>query len=115
MSNHGSKEKFSKEAVQKKWQEMHPEGPPYLPDYPAMSSDLGGDQGSWSEGRDSATRSLHDGETEALMSALSTATMDETRSRALSDASDQMRYQQQQMMLERQHQQHEEGNWGSGA
>jgi hypothetical protein len=49
------------------------------------------------------------------MSALSTATMDETSSRALSDASEEMRYQQQQMMLERQHQQHQEGNWGSRA
>jgi hypothetical protein len=112
MSNHGSKEKFSKEAVQKKWQEMHPEGPPYLSNYPPMSSDLGGDQGSWSDGRDSASHSLHDGETEALMSALSTATVEETSGRALSEANEQMRYQQQ-MMLERHRQQHEEGNWGS--
>jgi hypothetical protein len=75
----------------------------------------------WSDEGDSSTHSLHECDSATLMSALSTATMDEARQRAQSNANNQihLRQHQQQMMFS-QHQQHQQNQhhhqsgWDSG-
>jgi hypothetical protein len=136
MLNHGCDNKWTKEAVQRKWHEMHPEEGDCTPEYevdprghPRMSSDMGLGQGSLSEGRGSISHSLHDGETSTLLSAISPVTMDEVRSRAARDASTHLyirqqqqqhhHQQQHQMMLEQQQhhqqqQQQQRNAWGPG-
>ncbi|PMD20900.1 hypothetical protein NA56DRAFT_572842 [Hyaloscypha hepaticicola] len=138
---HDTQEKWSKEALQKKWTELHPGQSSYNPDYEVMprnrdrvSEDLSVDDFStgnscWSDEGDSSTHSLHECDNATLMSALSTATMDEARQRALSNANNQnhLRQQQQQMMFNQHHQQqqqqrqqqqqnqhHHQNGWDSG-
>jgi hypothetical protein len=125
--------------LQKKWAELHPEQSSYNPDYEVMprnrdrvSEDLSVDDFStgnscWSDEGDSSTHSLHECDNATLMSALSTATMDEARQRAQSNANNQihLRQQQQQMMFNQHHQQqqqqqqqqnhhHHQSGWDSG-
>jgi hypothetical protein len=131
MLNHGCDNKWTKEAVQRKWHEMHPEEGDCTPEYEVdpsdhhrMSSDIGLGQGSWSEGRGSISHSLHDGEASTLLSTISPVTMDGVRSRAASDASthlhirqqqqQQHHQQQHQMMLEQQHHHQQHNAWGPG-
>jgi len=141
MLKHGTQEQWSKEAVQKKWSELHPDESSFGPEYEMMprnrhrgSSDLSvGDlsigQSSWSDEVESTTQSLQDCDSTTLMSALSTATMEEARNRAISNANaqihlhqqQQQQRQQQQMMFEQQrqhqhqHQRQQQNNgWDSG-
>ena len=129
MRKYGCREKWTKEACQKKWGELYPEDAPYIPEYEMIernrnmiSQDIKMERGatSWSDGRDSGNQSMYEGEPGTLMSAISTTTMDEVRSRAASDASSQMQLhhqqQQQQMMFDHQQHRHQQQNvWGSGA
>lgn len=131
MLNHGSKVKWSNEAVQKKWEEMHPEDT-FSPEYEMMpssrhrvSSDFSV-QSSWSDEAESVTQSLRDSDSISvnLMSALSNSSMDEVRNRSLSNVNAQIHFQQQQqqMMFEQQRQQrqqqqhqqqHNQNTWNS--
>jgi hypothetical protein len=145
MLKHGTQERWSQEAVQKKWNEIYAEQPSFgYPEYEIVprnrhrvSSDLSvGDVSTgnscWSDEAESSTHSLHDCDSATLMSALSTATMDEVRTRALSNANahihlQQQQQQQQQMMFNQQnthrHQQHpqhqnqphHQNGWNSGS
>jgi len=139
MLKYGTKEKWSKEALQKKWDEMH--AGEFSSEYDMMprnrhrgSSDLSigdfsGSNSSWSDDAESTTQSLHDSDSAVLMSALSTASMDEERNRAISNANAQIhlhlqqqqqrqqQQRQQQMMFEQQHQHHHQqqrNGWTSG-
>ena len=109
MPKYGCREKWTKGACQKKWDEMHPDDAPYIPEYERMASnssvispELKLEVGtlSWPDGRGSGTESMYEGDSGTLMSSISTATMDEVRSRAASDTSLQMQryhhHQQQQ-------------------
>ncbi|KAN0093763.1 hypothetical protein V8E51_016947 [Hyaloscypha variabilis] len=119
MLKHGTEEPWSKEALQKKWNEMHPEQTSFSPEYEIdrhrLSSDLSvGDistgNSCWSDEGASSTHSLHECDSGTLMSALSSVTMDEVRNRALSNANARIHLQQQQhhqqMMYDQQQQQH---------
>lgn len=119
MLKYGCVAKWSKEMCQRKWQEMHPEGSPYLPPYEMSlrhrdSGDWGPDDGGFSDGRASACQSLHEGDSGVQMPAVSTGTMEGVRSRAASDASSQMlqmrhqHHQPQQMVFDQQH----HNGWG---
>ncbi len=79
----------------------------------------------WSDEGDSSTHSLHECDNGTLVSALATATMDQARQRALSNANNQnhLRQQQQQMMFgqhhhqqqqQHQNQHHHQGGWDTG-
>ena len=136
MLKHGTQEKWSKEAMPKKWTELHPEQSSYNPDYEVISrnrdrasEDLSVDDFStgnscWSDEENSSNHSLHECDGAALMSALSTATMEEARQRAQSNANNQihLRQQQQQMMFDQhqqlqqqqQNQHHHQSRWDSG-
>jgi hypothetical protein len=122
MLKHGCVEKWSKEMIQKKWNEMHPEHDDYPQEYEKISKNrlqIGDDFGldDWSDGMNSVSHSLH-GSDSGPMSAISTTTMDEVRSRQASDASSHhLQLQQQQMMFERQHQHHQhqqQSAWNNG-
>jgi hypothetical protein len=90
--------------------------------------DLSGSNSSWSDEAESTTQSLHDSDSAVLMSALSTASMDEERNRAISNANAQIHLRQQQqqrqqqqhqqqMMFEQQRQHHhqqQQNGWNSG-
>jgi hypothetical protein len=110
MLKYGCVEKWSKEMVQKKWHEMHPDHEDHPDAYERearnqlqISADFGMDD--WSDGLNSTTHSLH-GSDSGQMSAISTATMDEIRSRQASDASSHpLQAQQHQMMFDHRHQQ----------
>lgn len=128
MRKYGCREKWSKEACEKKWREIHPEDTPYVPEVTAgnkhmiaqeIKMERGAGSTAWSDGRDSGSQSLYESETGTLMSPISTTTMDEVRSRAASDAASQMQLrqqqQQQQMMFDQQHQHQQHNVWGSGA
>jgi hypothetical protein len=121
MLKYGCMAKWPKELCQRKWQDMHPDEGPWLPQYEMSirhrdSDDWGPDEGQFSDGRASACHSLHEADSGIQMSAISTVTMDEVRSRAASDASSQMLHmrhqqrQQQQMMFDQQQQQ--QNRWG---
>jgi hypothetical protein len=126
MLNYGCKAKWPKELCQRKWQETHPEEGNW-PQYEMSiryrdSEDWRPDEEEFSDGRASACHSLHEGDSGVLMSAVSTTTMEEVRSRAASDASSQMlprrrqfpyQHQQQQQLLFDQQQQ--QNGWGSEA
>jgi len=136
MLKHGTQEQWSKEVLQKKWDEMRPGG--FSSGYDMMPrnrhrgssdlsiGDLSGSNSSWSDEAESTTQSLHDSDSAVLMSALSTISMDEERNRAISNANAQMhlrqqqqrqQQQQQQMMFEQQRQlnhQQQQNGWNSG-
>jgi hypothetical protein len=101
MMLHGCAEKWPKEKVQKRWQEMQSEydafGERY--DEDSKSGVLGDDFGmdDWSDG----INSMHGSENGA-MSAVSPVSMDEARSRQPSEASSHHLHIQQQMMFEQQ-------------
>lgn len=115
MLKHGTQERWSQEAVQKKWNEMYPDQSSFsCPEYEIVprnchraSSDLSvGDLSAgnscWSDEGDSSTHSLHECDSATLLSALSPATMDEVRTRALSNANAQIQLQQQQQQQQQQ-------------
>jgi hypothetical protein len=115
MLKHGTQERWSQEAVQKKWNEMYPDQSSFsCPEYEIVprnchraSSDLSvGDLSAgnscWSDEGDSSTHSLHECDSATLLSALSPATMDEVRTRALSNANAQIHLQQQQQQQQQQ-------------
>jgi hypothetical protein len=113
MMNYGCAAKWPKDLCQKKWQEMHPEHGSCPPAYEMSfqyqdSEDWGPDELVISEGRASARQSTQEGDSGVQMSTISTATMEEVRSRATSDASSQMlhmrhqHHQQQQLMYDQQ-------------
>jgi hypothetical protein len=128
MLKHDTQERWSKEALEKKWNELHPEQSSFGPEYEIMprnrhraSSDFSTGNSCWSDEGGSSIHSLHDGDSTTLISALSTVTMDEVRNRALSNANNQihLHQQQQQMMFDQQHQQqhqhhHHQNGWDSG-
>lgn len=121
MLKYGCVEKWSKEMVQKKWYEMHPEHNEFTEDYERAAKNrlqIGDDFGmdDWSDGINSVSHSLHESDS-GQMSAISTATMDEVRSRQASDASTHhLQLQQQHMMFDNQHQQHQQQQnaWNNG-
>lgn len=117
MLKHGCTSEWTKEAVQKKWYEMHPEDYSYLSEYDLLSRNQGQKrQRAWSDEKDSVGQSLHESDTGPMLSAVSTVTMDQVRSRALSDSSSQVefhRQQQAQMIFEQQRNRH--NSWASGA
>ncbi|KAH7403290.1 hypothetical protein BKA64DRAFT_445102 [Cadophora sp. MPI-SDFR-AT-0126] len=143
MKRFGAKLKWSSEACQKQWEDMRPKDsrPQYemaqTSDYErhrTASSDftrLSVDQQSWSDGADSIHHSPFADGSAQLVSALSSATMDDTRSRTASDASVQLQIQQrhlrqiqqqmdygqhnQQPHHQRQQQQSRTINWTPGA
>ncbi|KAH6702976.1 hypothetical protein BKA61DRAFT_619881 [Leptodontidium sp. MPI-SDFR-AT-0119] len=107
MSKFGAKEKWSSEACQKQWEDM--QGRESLSQYEmaqagdyrrhrTLSSDitqLSTDEQSWSDEALSVRHSPFGDDQGQLVSSLSTATMDNTRSRTASDASVHMQMQQQ--------------------
>lgn len=109
MMQHGCVEKWPKEKVQKRWQEVHHGhdsfGGGKREDDPKSGILTGEDfcMDDWSDG----INSLHGSENG--MSAVSPITMDEARSRQSSDASSHHLQIQQQMMFEQQQ------NWGEGS
>ncbi|PVH87123.1 hypothetical protein DL98DRAFT_649420 [Cadophora sp. DSE1049] len=143
MKKFGAKLKWSSEACQKQWEDLRPKDS--LPQYEmAQTSDyrrqrtsssdltqLPVDQQSWSDGADSIHNSPFADGSGQLVSALSSATMNDTRSRTASDASVQLQIQQQhlrhiQQQMEfgqhnqqphhqRQQQQSRNGSWTPGA
>jgi hypothetical protein len=122
MLKYGCMAKWPKEMCQRRWQEMHPEDGTWLPQYEMSiryrdSGDWGPDEEAVSEGA-SACHSLHEGDSGVLISAVETATIEEVRSRAASDASSQMLYRRQQHRPQ-QHlmfdQQQKHNGWSAGA
>ncbi|KAE8450720.1 hypothetical protein EG329_006065 [Mollisiaceae sp. DMI_Dod_QoI] len=105
----------SKQVAPKKWHEMNA---PYGVQYDMQhrqrhraSSDLTSDSfdhDSWSDGRESTEHSLHDSDPGELLSTIASATMNEVRSRAASDASIQQHLQQQQQQQQQQHHHHQQ-------
>lgn len=138
MLRHGTQERWSKEALQKKWNDLHSEQASFGPEYEIkyemaprnrhrVSSDLSVGELSagnscWSDEGESSSHSMHECDSVTLLSALSNVTMDEVRNRALSDANTQIQLQQQQMIYEHQqrnHNHHQNQNqhqngWDSG-
>lgn len=128
MHKHGGREKWSTEAAERKFNEL--QGSDYMSQFQTghhrrtrtSSSDLTHltmDQRSWSHEGDNVSQSLCDEESGALISALSTATMDDMRSKAASDVSVQMQLEQQheqrhrntvrqQMLYDQQNHQHQQ-------
>jgi hypothetical protein len=108
MPKYGCPEKWPKELVQKKWQEMHPsEDASSVPDY---ESKWGGEQRAWSDGGESRTHSLHEGDGSVHLST-TTTTIEGTCSRAGSRAASPLHFPQpQQHILYNNQQQH--GVWG---
>ncbi|TVY42941.1 hypothetical protein LOCC1_G005928 [Lachnellula occidentalis] len=97
MLKHGCTEKWTREAVQKKWNETHHDEISYLSRYERKMRH----QRTWSEGRDSVVHSSYENDTRRMD--VSTVTMDQVRSRTGSDSSSQMQFhrqQQAQMMVE---------------
>jgi hypothetical protein len=108
MKEFGCHEKWPKELVQKKWHELHPEDPSYLPEYELR---LGMDQRSWSDGGESKSHSMHEGDASNRLSAVAT-TPQESRSRTGSDVSSHLQFQQQQQLMFEDQQGH--AVWTSG-
>jgi hypothetical protein len=110
MPKYGCPEKWPKELVQRKWQEMHPsENAPTVSDY---ESKWGGEQRAWSDGGASRTHSLHEGDGGVHLPTTTTATIEGTRSRAGSGAASPLHFPQPQHILYDNQQQH--GVWGAG-
>jgi hypothetical protein len=108
MPKYGCPEKWPKELVQKKWQELHPsDDASGVPDYESKW-----DQRAWSDGGESHGHSVHDGEGGARNPPSTANSVAGGHSRAGSAAPSPLHYPQpqQQMMYENQ-QQH--GVWGS--
>ena len=137
MLKHGTDEPWSKDALQKKWNELHAEQASYSPEYEILSrsrhrlsselsvGDLSAGNSCWSDEGASSTHSLQECDSSTLMSALSNVTMEEVRNRALSNANAQIHLQQQQhqqMMFDQQqhqqqqnrHQNQHQNGWDSG-
>jgi hypothetical protein len=115
MLKHGCMAKWPKELCEGKWNEMHPEekySPYEISRRHRDSEDWGQEDGTYSDDMLSACRSLNEHDSAVQMSAISTATMDEVRSRAASDASSHMRHQQRQQQLMFDHQQRQ-NSWGA--
>ncbi|KAK0104443.1 hypothetical protein ONS95_004732 [Cadophora gregata] len=143
MKRCGAKSKWSAEACQKQWEEMRPKDNmsqyemAQIGDYrrhrtsPSDFTQQSLDQQSWSDGAESVHHSPFAEGSGQLISALSSTTMDDTRSRTASDASVHLQIQQQQFrhiqqqidygqhnhqpLHQRQQQQSRIGSWASGA
>jgi hypothetical protein len=105
MPKYGCAEKWPKEMVQKKWQELHPDDDaPSVPDYETKW-----EQRAWSEGAESGIHSLRDGEERPHAQANSTANSvaGGSHSRAGSAAPSPMHYPQPPQHLVYENQQHE--------
>jgi hypothetical protein len=115
MPKYGCPEKWPKELVEKKWQEMHPsDDAPSVPDYESKW-----DQRAWSDGGHSGghsrSHSLHEAEGGAQIPTTSTATStrEGSRSRAGSGTASPLHFPQpQQHMMYENQQQH--SVWRSG-
>ncbi|TVY75832.1 hypothetical protein LSUE1_G008562 [Lachnellula suecica] len=120
MLSHGCTDEWTKEAVQKKWNEMHPNAYQYpSTEYELLSRSRGlKRQRAWSEERESVGHSLHEVDTGMMLPAVSTVTMDQVRSRAMSDSSSQAEFHRQpaHMDFEQQrNQQRHRNSWDSRA
>ncbi|TVY28293.1 hypothetical protein LHYA1_G003702 [Lachnellula hyalina] len=90
MLKHGCTEKWTREAVQKKWNEMHHDEISYLSGYERKRRH----QRVYSEETNSVAHSSYENDTRPM--AVSTVTMDQVRSRTASDTSYQMQFHRQQ-------------------
>ena len=118
MMEHGCVAQWSKEACERKWREMHPEEE-YIGQYEVSMQHR--DSEDWafkvearSDGGASVCHSFPEVDSGVQMSAISTPTMEEVRSRATSDASSQMLHmrsqrRQQHIMFDEQQRQN---GWG---
>lgn len=107
MRKHGSKQRWSTEAVRSKWAEIHSEKQtmtrlldgqhPRRRTLPNDRDSVAYEQRSWSDDG-SAGQSLYEDESGTLIAALSSASMDDAQGRRFSDAGVQM-----QMVLSSQH------------
>jgi len=110
MMKYGCIEKWSKETIERKWRQLHPDHDDFPSEYDAnakhqghVNDDYG--QEDWSDG---VSHSLHDSES-GPMSAVSTATMDEVRDRQAHEAdAHHLHLLQRQMMFD----QHQHNPWG---
>lgn len=115
MMNHGCTERWSKEQVEKKWQQLHPEEDDYLEEdfnhdstnHLQMNNDFGVED--WTSMTSNQGLPMSSGQ----ISAISATTMEDVRSRQASDASSHhMQLQQTHMIFD--HQQQEQSAWSHG-
>ena len=95
MLSHGCNDMWTKEAVQRKWNEMHHVS--YISEYELMSRSRGQKrvyQQASSDERGSVGHSFHESDTS--QGSVSTVTMDQVRSGTVSDSSSQMQFYRQQ-------------------
>ncbi|TVY90915.1 hypothetical protein LAWI1_G008029 [Lachnellula willkommii] len=105
MLKHGCTEKWTREAVQKKWNEMHHDEISYFSGYERKRRR----QRACSPERDSVVHSSYENDTRPM--AVSTVTMDQVRRRIANDSCSQMQFhrqQQAQMMFEEDRQQQQQ-------
>lgn len=109
MLKHGCTDKWTKEAVQRKWSEMH-----HI-ELSQFSENGQGRKRICQQACSDDGHSLYENDTGSMASAVSTVTMDEVRSRSMSDLSSQMQFhrQQQAQMLFQERSRQQRYSWNS--